>query len=357
MLFQYTCQKCFKAFENRKKDKKFCSSVCYFASKDNPVDKICERCSISFTVPYRGRAQRFCSGKCSGAASGLARREERENRSCLNCSKEFEVISTLPTKYCSTDCFYKHSYGRESKIVTLICEACHGEYEKPFIKRNRKFCSKSCAFSGERNPSNRPEVSKKVMETRRANIESGLKQPAWLGKTHTEESKQKISVARNAAVADGVPNGMLGKKHSEDSKEKMSKTKTQLIIDGKLNPLKTYHVTGFFVSEKTGKRSFYRSSWERDVMRWLDKNDEVLTWEHESVRVEYYYDNHKRWYVPDFIVHYRDRKVMYEVKPVELVGFEKTKLKETAAREWCSENGIDSFEYLTKQILLERGIL
>lgn len=356
MLYQFICKHCSKHFEHRKSDKKFCSNDCYRKSKDIQVSKICEFCSKHFVVPYRGRKQRFCSNQCAGSARSQHADLNRAKIPCLECSKEFEIIPSSVSKYCSTDCFYKHKYGRESVTVWLVCKNCNVDFEVPFIKRDRQFCSKKCMISGDFNPSKDSETNKKIVETRRRNIESGLKQPAWLDKTHTDESKEKMSQARLKAVEEGIPNGMLGRNHTEESKEKMSKSKTQLILDGKFNPLETYHVSGWYESTKA-KKSFYRSSWERDVMIWLDSNDDVISWESESVRIPYMYDDHKRWYVPDFIVVYKDKKIMYEVKPKEFLGALKTVLKESAAREWCSQNGVNDYQYITKQFLLENGIL
>ena len=51
----------------------------------------------------------------------------------------------------------------------------------------------------------------------------------------------------------------------------------------------------------------HRSSWEREFMKWLDTNPDVLQWSSEEKAI-WYYDpvaKKKRRYFPDFIVKYR----------------------------------------------------
>lgn len=48
----------------------------------------------------------------------------------------------------------------------------------------------------------------------------------WLGKTHSEESKAKISKSHKENYSNGFVHPMLGKNHKTETKEKISKTKT-----------------------------------------------------------------------------------------------------------------------------------
>ena len=65
----------------------------------------------------------------------------------------------------------------------------------------------------------------------------------------------------------------------------------------------------------------YRSSWERDVMSWLDMREDVVAWMSEERCVWYYNPVSKKnsRYFPDFIVRYKRDDViheeMIEVKP------------------------------------------
>ena len=66
----------------------------------------------------------------------------------------------------------------------------------------------------------------------------------------------------------------------------------------------------------------WRSTWERQVMDWLDSSDNVIYWSSEELVIKYFspIDNKIHRYFPDFIVKIkkRDGKVMthvIEVKP------------------------------------------
>lgn len=107
----------------------------------------------------------------------------------------------------------------------------------------------------------------------------------------------------------------------------------------------------------------WRSTWERRVMEWLDKSDNVIYWSSEELAIKYFnpIDKKVHRYFPDFIVKVKrkDGKVMthvLEVKP-EYQTKEPTKRKQTkkyleeqvtyvvnqskwkAATEFCKDHG------------------
>jgi hypothetical protein len=66
----------------------------------------------------------------------------------------------------------------------------------------------------------------------------------------------------------------------------------------------------------------YRSSWEVKVMDWLDRNDDVISWQSEETIVPYNSPIDGKWhrYFPDFLVKVRTKDgkfktMMLEVKP------------------------------------------
>ena len=93
-------------------------------------------------------------------------------------------------------------------------------------------------------------------------------------------------------------------------------------------------------------------------MQYLDANDEILTWEYESIRLSYMYHGNKRWYVPDFLVKFQDgHGELWEVKPKEFVAAEKNVCKAHAAIDWCSENAVSRYVILTGDTLHEMKII
>jgi len=66
----------------------------------------------------------------------------------------------------------------------------------------------------------------------------------------------------------------------------------------------------------------YRSSWERDVMVYLDNSSSVEKWNSEEFIIKYYYDVDKKWhrYHIDFWVKWTSGQVtLIEVKPKKQV--------------------------------------
>jgi hypothetical protein len=119
----------------------------------------------------------------------------------------------------------------------------------------------------------------------------------------------------------------------------------------------------------------YRSSWEVKVMSWLDRNDDIISWQSEETIVPYKSPVDGKWhrYFPDFIVKVKtkDNKLktmMLEVKPkkqtqppeprkrvtkqyiqeVSTWGVNQSKWK--AATEYCLDRGWE-FKILTEDHL------
>ena len=66
----------------------------------------------------------------------------------------------------------------------------------------------------------------------------------------------------------------------------------------------------------------YRSSWELNFMKWLDKRDDVISWQSEEKAIWYHdpVSKRKRRYFPDFIVRFKRRdgiivEEVIEIKP------------------------------------------
>ncbi|MBF84643.1 MAG: hypothetical protein CL489_09225 [Acidobacteria bacterium] len=66
------------------------------------------------------------------------------------------------------------------------------------------------------------------------------------------------------------------------------------------------------------KKIQYRSLWELHIMKWCDRNNDVIKWSSEEVVIPYYssQDNKKRRYFMDFYVKMRNgNEFLFEVKP------------------------------------------
>ena len=115
----------------------------------------------------------------------------------------------------------------------------------------------------------------------------------------------------------------------------------------------------------------YRSLLERRFMRYCDLNDNVLFWASEELPIRYFNPIDKRYhrYFPDFVVKMStNKKYMIEIKPSRQVSKPKPPKKKTksymresfeyiknqakwsAAREYCSDNGM-KFKIITEKDL------
>ncbi len=121
---------------------------------------------------------------------------------------------------------------------------------------------------------------------------------------------------------------------------------------------------------------WFRSSWERDMMGWLDKRDDVISWMSEE-RVVWYKNpvtKKNARYFPDFIMKVKEssgsiKKYLIEVKPKrqtvipkqskgkkkrtyinEVVTYNKNLAKWKAAQEWCDDRMIE-FKIITEDEL------
>lgn len=107
------------------------------------------------------------------------------------------------------------------------------------------------------------------------------------------------------------------------------------------------------------KQPTYRSSWEFTFCAFCDNNPAVLQWASEPMHIPYRnpFTNKQTIYVPDFLIAYMDRNdqkhvELIEIKPRNQVTLENARgirdraavvlntAKWTAARAWCSMNGI-----------------
>jgi len=99
--------------------------------------------------------------------------------------------------------------------------------------------------------------------------------------------------------------------------------------------------------ETTSKSAFsleyYDSSWERDYMSFLEKNQSVDAWtKNHGIRIPYFDENGKvRSFVPDFLIRNIDGTVeIHEIKGTHLLRLPETKLKIKAAEAWCKARKI-----------------
>lgn len=99
----------------------------------------------------------------------------------------------------------------------------------------------------------------------------------------------------------------------------------------------------------------YRSSWERLLMVYCDKKDEILYWSSEEYKIPYVFEDKNRTYYPDFWIYMMDKdgkrkEKLIEIKPHYQRGWKINKVKWEAAESFASHNNM-TFEVFTEKEL------
>ena len=300
---------------------------------------------------------------------------------CDICGEVYERKYSKPVidrevHRCSRACWYEER--RRNARTKFICKQC-GEVS---IRRKcdveqYDFCSRECygrhrsenpeaygisreEYQARMNTLEAREKWQVAMEQLQEDWQTGERVHPWVGREHSQATKELIS-RRHVESGHGVgeKNWMFGRNHTPEAREKMSIAQSKMILNGTRKTYgRNFHKSGALATAKAGE-IYYRSSWERAFAAWCDVNDDVLTFTHEPFVIPYWNtENAKRRYIPDFLVEYTSgEKVLYEIKPTAFVNSKAAQLKATAARKHCLENGIDAYEFLTKESLIEMGAL
>ncbi|OIN96988.1 hypothetical protein AUJ66_04645 [Candidatus Desantisbacteria bacterium CG1_02_38_46] len=85
----------------------------------------------------------------------------------------------------------------------------------------------------------------------------------------------------------------------------------------------------------------YDSTLEREYMVELERDHAVAKWtKKHNIRIPYKFLGFARYYIPDFLVEYRDgAKEIHETKGLPLLLWLSTKLKRETAIDFCCRNG------------------
>lgn len=154
-----------------------------------------------------------------------------------------------------------------------------------------------------------------------------------VGISKSKTHREKIGKTRKARIESG---------EIVINSEKISKTITRIYTeDGGFQWAK-----GSFLSSKTNKTIYYRSSWELALAKQLDTDVAVKTWDYESIVLYYELNEETKRYVPDFHIEWIDGyHSLVEVKPSKLRNNPKNILKRESATKFCEESGWDYCEW------------
>jgi hypothetical protein len=280
--------------------------------------------------------------------------------------------------YCNIECTYAHRRSMEEsykpstakiEVECFYCKKIVKQYKRQIEQFEHHFCSRACRGNATRDKliANNARMDENIKEKLRIAAKerySDKENHPRYGKKHSLETKEKISKHhKETGCLKGEKNPMYGKTHSIEIRQKMSEIVSSQMVAGKRRAYgKNFHEKGYVYSEKLGTDVFYRSSWEKAAISWLDKEATVKTFSYEPFAISYKLNEgnreHTRYYIPDFLVEYVDgRKELWEIKPAVYADSAKVKQKQMAAEEYCRANRIDAYKLLTKQTLEEMNIL
>lgn len=237
------------------------------------------------------------------------------------------------------------------KKETRNCSICNNLFES--VYRNSRWvecCSRHCSSELRLSRIDKKSFGDSISTAIKKRIESGKE---WKNHStkHSEFTKQLIGEKARLRYSDPSNNPMFGRSHTKESRERMSKTRSKRMS------------LGFYVRSK-GSREYFeksgnifcRSTWEKKVAEILQKDNRVISFQHEPISISYARKEggreHLRWYTPDFLAEYSDgSKKIIEVKPECYVNADVNVQKFSAAREFCAANNM-TFEVWTQKEIL-----
>ena len=315
------------------------------ATKTQPTwktERTCAFCSSLYVPTYK--PQKYCSPKCSGGSRARICYESKPKLFCSWCKKEIfdRVLSAIKeTNYCSTECHNFSIRGNENKeeFVTKVCEGCKKEYQIGFYLRTKsRFCSKSCAKSGERHHFwGKEGPTKGKSPWSKGLTKETDERLVTMGKKVAEGQKLSYAFSHRNQSGENNPNhGITRDQRTPEQLENYSKAAIKRVVEGK-SCNHSYFKRGYFDSSKSNAQFFYRSSYEKRMMICLEQDNNVILYAHEPFYIKY---GIGKRYLPDFLIHYKNgRKVLLELKNNWNKTLEETRIKQLAGEAYCAERG------------------
>jgi hypothetical protein len=101
-------------------------------------------------------------------------------------------------------------------------------------------------------------------------------------------------------------------------------------------------IKGYFFSNKTRQKHFFRSVYELAYLDFLESSSDIIFFESEPISIKYENSGKFFYYIPDFLVTNKDGKTnLVEVKPEYYVREENNLIKFKAAEKFCSDRDIE----------------
>lgn len=261
---------------------------------------------------------------------------------CMMCGKVFSRSPSLVKgrTFCSMYCnrvFRKNNGTRRGKK--------NSDYQK-MVVRERMLGPLNPTRGKKESEEHKKMRAKKIIGHRGA--WKGKKQPRdmvekriksyLLGHKTSEETRKKISLAN------------IGKKRNREQREKNSVNTSERLMKSGFFSSGVRGKWGYFYSHKNKENMFFRSSFEEKAYKILEKDNNVVSFKREPIRIPYFYDGLTRNYVPDIISIGKNGTTLIEVKANWEKQTPKNIAKMNAAIEFCKKTGM-KYEMWTEDFL------
>jgi hypothetical protein len=251
------------------------------------MEKICECCNVKFITTKK--KQKYCSKVCGQC-----------NKRQVKILKECEFTGC-------TNTFEKLPNG----LKILCSRKCQVEWQKYYQL-------------GENNPNygnRKPNMFKHTEEVKKI-IKEKVKE-SWKKK---ERLEKHLSFFDRHRLEDGSMDW-----HTDEFRNKISIANTNRISDG-LN----VYCDGEYLSYKTKQLEFYDSSWELLRMVELDNDNDVKFWtKKHKIYVKYEFNGQVRRHIPDFYILKNDGIIFIEEIKGWVKDEEKLKCQISSIKEYC----------------------
>ena len=264
------------------------------------------------------------------------RRWSIHKKSCEICEKEHnklneELIALWTDKVCECGCGEKVSLGinflRGHATRTLENRLIKSE----FWKKNNPTLKVENRLYGDKNPSKREDVRKKISDN-----------------NPMKNSEHRKKCVENRRLAGYEKTILLNKTLWNDKKllERRIETYCANLSNGKMI-LKNNWKTGYY-HKKDGTKEWFDSSYEEKRMIYYDQNNIEWTKKH-GIKIPYISDKGvNTFYVPDFLITIGGNKIIEEVKGWVKIG---DVIKAEIAIEYCKINNLQYRFFLGKNLI------
>jgi len=228
--------------------------------------------------------------------------------------------------------FIGHTYGPEG------CPKC-GKIHIPAFQ-GKHHTEETKKISGAKiSLANSGKVRTEIQRENYSRALTGLKK----SKTHGENLSKALKGKHcnpdtefNSENQSGEKNSFYGKHHSEETILCLSEKTSKRLMDG------YGKVLGHYYSIKNEKDFCYRSNWELNYMKILEKDDNVISYKYEPFKIKYLDEKlMKRFTVPDFLIRTCSGKdIVVEIRPIWRLNNLRTRIGMKAVGKYCEENDL-----------------